>query len=554
MFKKITKILTVQTLMILYVSALLPAVSAAQTCNGIKPDFGSLGDHGLEVVITGRNTHFEQGVTEVSFDNERITVVDIIVETILKLTVIIDIAENAPLERGNVTVTTGSEEMACDDVPEDTEKDFSFDVRVPITLSIGDGSGPICSNDNPVSISLENIYGGVKAVQVDLCDAGNYLTLSQGDNSCLTTDRTDGFICKVSESADGCVRVLLSNFSGEYIDAGEGEIFTLKYDVSDGAAVDNCADIAITNEIVSDGFGALNATLLPGQFCFLAGIDSDGDNVADCLDNCPNDPGKVEPGSCGCGNPETPDCGSTTATTTTTTTDNPGTPPEGGDSSPLPDISKCTDNSDCDDSYFCNGAEKCEDGRCVGGDDPCMKNETCDEDFNECVLPFPLPDPEASECLSDSDCDDGIFCNGEEECTDGECIDGQVPCDSEQICMENEAQCLDFQNISASSINRKLSRPVFREEKCTWLVLEVEGDDNFDPESSTVAIEGQETGCSGVIPDPDRAPFEILKFILIPLCIEREATVGQWKIAINTQVTGPDNQFEESINAGFEIE
>ena len=35
------------------------------------------------------------------------------------------------------------------------------------------------------------------------------------------------------------------------------------------------------------------------------GTDSDGDGVADCVDNCPNDPLKVEPGDCGCGTPET---------------------------------------------------------------------------------------------------------------------------------------------------------------------------------------------------------------------------------------------------------
>jgi hypothetical protein len=31
------------------------------------------------------------------------------------------------------------------------------------------------------------------------------------------------------------------------------------------------------------------------------GLDSDGDGVADCFDGCPNDPGKTEPGVCGCG-------------------------------------------------------------------------------------------------------------------------------------------------------------------------------------------------------------------------------------------------------------
>ena len=36
-----------------------------------------------------------------------------------------------------------------------------------------------------------------------------------------------------------------------------------------------------------------------------AGDDSDGDGTADCLDGCPNDGDKTEPGGCGCGTPDT---------------------------------------------------------------------------------------------------------------------------------------------------------------------------------------------------------------------------------------------------------
>jgi hypothetical protein len=35
--------------------------------------------------------------------------------------------------------------------------------------------------------------------------------------------------------------------------------------------------------------------------CGVEDTDSDGDGVADCLDNCPNDPNKLDPGICGCG-------------------------------------------------------------------------------------------------------------------------------------------------------------------------------------------------------------------------------------------------------------
>jgi hypothetical protein len=47
----------------------------------------------------------------------------------------------------------------------------------------------------------------------------------------------------------------------------------------------------------------------------VADADADGDGALDCLDGCPGDPGKIEPGTCGCGLADvdsdgdgTPDC------------------------------------------------------------------------------------------------------------------------------------------------------------------------------------------------------------------------------------------------------
>ena len=39
--------------------------------------------------------------------------------------------------------------------------------------------------------------------------------------------------------------------------------------------------------------------------CGCSAPDSDGDGTEDCVDLCPNDPNKINPGFCGCGNPET---------------------------------------------------------------------------------------------------------------------------------------------------------------------------------------------------------------------------------------------------------
>ena len=45
-------------------------------------------------------------------------------------------------------------------------------------------------------------------------------------------------------------------------------------------------------------------------------------------------------------------------------------------------------------------------------------------------------------CESDSDCDDGIFCNGEETCDMGACVDGDAPCPDGMSCSESPAMCV----------------------------------------------------------------------------------------------------------------
>jgi hypothetical protein len=42
-------------------------------------------------------------------------------------------------------------------------------------------------------------------------------------------------------------------------------------------------------------------------------------------------------------------------------------------------------DSDCDDGLFCNGAETCDaSGSCQAGMDPCAAGETCNEDTDSC--------------------------------------------------------------------------------------------------------------------------------------------------------------------------
>jgi len=67
-------------------------------------------------------------------------------------------------------------------------------------------------------------------------------------------------------------------------------------------------------------------------------------------------------------------------------------------------IMPCASDLQRDDSLFCNGTERCEEGMCQQGIDPCADGEECDEENDECRIP-PAPceisvDPTTAEVVS----------------------------------------------------------------------------------------------------------------------------------------------------------
>jgi hypothetical protein len=90
-------------------------------------------------------------------------------------------------------------------------------------------------------------------------------------------------------------------------------------------------------------------------------------------------------------------------------------------------------DEECNDDLFCNGEETCVDGACQVGTAPCAAGEACDEANEQCV----------SACAIDADCNDEAFCNGAEACdaNTGLCASGADPCPNDPFCDEGADAC-----------------------------------------------------------------------------------------------------------------
>ncbi|MCK4658584.1 MAG: thrombospondin type 3 repeat-containing protein, partial [Phycisphaerae bacterium] len=176
-----------------------------------------------------------------------------------------------------------------------------------------------------------------------------------------------------------------------------------------------------------------------------------------------------------------------------------------GDLNPANDCQECnstldplgwsnrTNGTTCDDGLFCNENETCTDGVCGGGnanlcsDDLDCTTDTCNEDTDECdhvqnaetCLIDDVcyndgnlnPANDCQECNSTLDplgwsnrtngtsCDDGLFCNENETCTDGVCgggnanlCDDSLDCTTDS-CNEDTDTCEHTTNVGTCLID-----------------------------------------------------------------------------------------------------
>ncbi len=416
------------------------------------------------------------------------------------------------------------QELICDS-SDGTCKDA---VRLSIAQGLGWEGENRCGD---VAVSLKN-FTDIPFIDFILIDTPNLLFLNQ-ETSCQTEGRAEGLECMAADTGFLSIKITATEY---YLPGGDGIIATITYCVTDTASYGDDISIAITGTSTGFAGGVITETAN-----FVVGCrPGDCPSGQECTDGLCRDTGSGSGGN---------DSGSGSGGSGGSGSGGSGSPGGGSTTSTPVPLPECLYKSDCLNDDFCDGEEICVDGRCQQGTNPCEDDELCDEENDKCVSPPPAP-----ECSSDSDCDDNIFCNGEEQCIDGDCVNAVVPCAEDEICMEDVAACWDYEILSALCLQKKLSRPSVRSKKCPWLVIKSEDKDNFNAAQSVITLTGPEENSQGVTIDSERSPYKILGFILIPICIEKYATAGLWSIEIETNVEAADNPFREVVSAGFEVQ
>jgi len=161
---------------------------------------------------------------------------------------------------------------ACD---EEGNQCLLSQVRLEVTST---GAYPGTQN-HLVPVKLYNpTQNGVKAVEMDVCDAGDYLTCTGCDRSGLITDG-GYFDCNAVELTNGCCHVAIVSVYMA-IPTGYRTILKIRYDIS--AGITGCKNLTPENiEVINDMNPPQELVALPvsGVFCVpcYGDFECDGD-------------------------------------------------------------------------------------------------------------------------------------------------------------------------------------------------------------------------------------------------------------------------------------
>lgn len=118
----------------------------------------------------------------------------------------------------------------------------------------------------------------------------------------------------------------------------------------------------------------------------------------------------------------------------------------------------CDVDADCDDGNACNGRERCVNNACAAASPTNIPegnaNSTYCEPTNSdngytfhCAQGYRLADgvcTQIVDCATDADCDDGVFCNGQETCqNNGRCLVSGATFVGAVFCLEDNEVCIE---------------------------------------------------------------------------------------------------------------
>ena len=192
-----------------------------------------------------------------------------------------------------------------------------------------------------------------------------------------------------------------------------------------------------------------------------------------------------------------------------------------------------------DDGEFCNGSEGCNEdtAACFSTGDPCEgENLVCSEEKDVCIL---------IGCDEDAQCADVLFCNGEETCVDGSCQPGEDPCLPDQQCDEENDECLEVPEPGPGALSFSLTpQRAFRSHLIPvplfMLIRSADDDTTFDQKTTTVSFAGD------AIVNP---PLTLVtnKRILVWSLITRAGVGNNGTTEVEVSVTTPEGEGTEIL-------